>query len=298
MTATLPRLATDPPKFDLQSHSRHSDGALAPAEVVRAGAESGLELLALSDHDSVGGVREACEAGAEAGLRVVTAVEISTIDVRGADLHILGYLVDDRDPRLLERLAGYRAQREGRAAAIVDAIKGLGFEVDQAALDARSANGESIGRPHLAQAVVSHPANAERLEQEGHTEPTSFLVAYLIEGTPAFVPREGPSVPDAIQAIHEAGGVAVWAHPFWDVEEADLVRDTIERFRSYGIDGVECFYPTHGEEQATLLADQCAALGLLSTGSSDYHGPEHRQFNRFRAFSTYGREPVLGPIAG
>jgi predicted metal-dependent phosphoesterase TrpH len=146
--------------------------------------------------------------------------------------------------------------------------------------------------------VVNHPANAERLAKEGHTEPSSFLVAYLIEGKPAFVPREGPSVPDAIQAIHEAGGVAVWAHPFWDVEEPDLVRDTIERFRSYGIDGVECFYPTFGEEQAGQLADQCAELGLLSTGSSDFHGPEHRQFNRFRAFSTHGREPVLGPIAG
>jgi predicted metal-dependent phosphoesterase TrpH len=291
-------LAADPPTFDLQSHSRHSDGALTPREVVRAGADAGVEILALSDHDTVGGVGEAREAGAEFGLRVVPAVEISTIDKRGADLHILGYLIDEQDPRLLERLEGYRGQREGRAAAIVSAIKELGFEVDQDALDARSARGESIGRPHLAEAVVSHPANAERLAQDGHTEPSAFLVAYLIEGTPAFVPRKGPSVPDAITAIHEAGGVAVWAHPFWDVEEPDLVRETVERFRSYGIDGVECFYPTHDAEQAALLADQCAELGLLSTGSSDFHGPEHRQFNRFRAFSTHGREPVLGPIAG
>jgi predicted metal-dependent phosphoesterase TrpH len=284
------------PTFDLQSHSRHSDGALAPAEVVRAAADAGVELLALSDHDSVGGVGEARQAGAEVGLRVVPAVEISTIDVRGADLHILGYLVDEDDPGLLERLEGYRAQREGRAAAIVEAIKGLGFEVDQAALDARSARGESIGRPHLAQAVVSHPGNAERLAAEGRTEPSAFLVAYLIEGKPAFVPRQGPSVPDAIAAIHESGGVAVWAHPFWDVEQPDAVRETVERFHSYGLDGVECFYPTHDAEQAGLLADQSAELGLLTTGSSDFHGPEHRQFNRFRAFSTHGREPVLGPI--
>jgi predicted metal-dependent phosphoesterase TrpH len=286
------------PAFDLQSHSRHSDGALAPAEVVRAAADAGVELLALSDHDSVGGVREACEAGAELGVRVVPAVEISTIDVRGADLHILGYLIDDGDAELLERLEGYRAQREGRAAAIVEAIKGLGFEVDQAMLDTRAAKGQSIGRPHLAEAVVSHPDNAERLAAEGRTEPSAFLVAYLIEDKPAFVPRQGPSVPDAIRAIHDARGVAVWAHPFWDVEEPDAVRETVERFRSYGIDGVECFYPTHDAEQAGLLADQCAELGLLTTGSSDFHGPEHRQFNRFRAFSTYGREPELGPISG
>jgi predicted metal-dependent phosphoesterase TrpH len=291
-------LAAEPPTFDLQSHSRHSDGALAPADVVRAAADAGVELLSLSDHDSVSGVGEAREAGEELGVGVVPAVEISSIDVRGADLHILGYLIDERDPRLLERLEGYRAQREGRAAAIVEAIKELGFEVDQAALDARAAKGESIGRPHLAQAVVSHPANAERLAAEGRTEPSAFLVAYLIEGKPAFVPRQGPSVPDAILAIHEAGGLAVWAHPFWDVAEAGTVRETVERFRSYGVDGVECFYPTHSPEQTALLADQCAELGLLSTGSSDFHGHEHRQFCRFRAFSTYGREPVLGPIAG
>jgi predicted metal-dependent phosphoesterase TrpH len=296
--ATLARLAIDPPTFDLQSHSRHSDGALAPAEVVRAAAEAGVELLALSDHDSAGGVPEAREAGAELGLRVVPAVEISTIDARGADLHILGYLIDDRDPRLLERLEGYRAQREGRAAAIVDAIRALGFEVDEAMLDARAAQGQSIGRPHLAQAVVTHPGNAERLAAQGCTEPSAFLVAYLIEGKPAFVPRQGPSVAEAILAIHEAGGLAVWAHPFWDVEEPDAVRDTVERFRSCGLDGVECFYPTHDADQAGRLADQCAELGLLTTGSSDFHGPEHRQFNRFRAFSTHGRVPVLGPIAG
>jgi 3',5'-nucleoside bisphosphate phosphatase len=291
-------LTVEPPTFDLQSHSRHSDGALAPAEVVRSAADAGVQLLALSDHDSVGGVRDAREAGEELGVRVVPAVEISTIDVRGADLHILGYLIDEGDAELLQRLEGYRAQREGRATAIVEKIKELGFEVDQAALDARSAKGESIGRPHLAGAVVNHPANAERLAAEGHHEPSSFLVAYLIEGKPAFVPREGPSVPDAIGAIHDAGGLAVWAHPFWDVAESDAVRETVERFRSYGLDGVECFYPTHSAEQTAMLADQCAGLGLLSTGSSDFHGPEHREFNRFRAFSTHGQEPVLGPIAG
>jgi predicted metal-dependent phosphoesterase TrpH len=269
-----------------------------PAEVVRAAAEAGVELLALSDHDSVGGVHEALRAGEEHGVRVVPAVEISTIDVRGADLHILGYLIESDDHDLLARLEGYRGQREGRALAIVEKIKELGFEVDQAALDARAAKGESIGRPHLAQAVVSHPANAERLKADGLIEPSAFLVAYLIEGKPAFVPRQGPSVPEAISAIHEARGVAVWAHPFWDVEEPDLVRETVERFRSHGLDGVECFYPTHSAEQTAQLADQCADLALLTTGSSDYHGPEHRQFNRFRAFSTHGRDAVLGPIAG
>ncbi|MGI8573232.1 MAG: PHP domain-containing protein [Solirubrobacteraceae bacterium] len=286
------------PSFDLQSHSRHSDGALSPAEVVEAAAHAGVELLALSDHDNVDGVPEARGAALDAGIRLVPAVEISAIDRGQSDLHILGYLIDDRDPPLLGRLEGYRAQREGRAQAMVDALRELGFEIDESGLDARTAQGKSIGRPHLAQAVVSHPANAERLAEEQREEASTFLEAYLIDGRPAFRPREGPTVEESIEAIHEAGGVAVWAHPFWDIPEADAVLETIDRFRSFGIDGVECFYPTHGPEEAALLAERCTELALLSTGSSDFHGPAHRLFSSFRAFKTYGHEPRLGPIAG
>ncbi len=288
----------DRPTFDLQSHSRHSDGALAPSEVVAAAAEAGVELLALSDHDSVDGLPEARSAAAEVSIRLVPAVEISAIDRGQSDLHILGYVMDDRDPVLLSRLESYRAQREGRATAMAQALRALGFELDQEALDARAAQDKSIGRPHLAQAVVSHPANAKRLAAEQREEASAFLEAYLIDGQPAFRPREGPSVQESIEAIHDAGGVAVWAHPFWDIPETAAVLETVDRFRSFGIDGVECFYPTHSAEQTGLLADRCAELGLLSTGSSDYHGPGHRLFSQFRVFSTYGRRPMLGPIAG
>jgi 3',5'-nucleoside bisphosphate phosphatase len=285
------------PTFDLQSHSRHSDGALAPAEVVAAAAGAGVELLALSDHDTVDGVAEARAAAGEHGIRLVPAVEISAIERGQSDLHILGYLIDERDPLLLSRLEAYRAQREGRAQAMALALRELGFELDDAVLEARAAEGKSIGRPHLAQAVVSHPGNSARLAGEEREDATAFLVAYLIEGRPAFRAREGPSVPESIDAIHEAGGVAVWAHPFWDIADADAVLATVARFQSFGIDGVECFYATHGPEQAALLADRCAELDLLTTGSSDFHGPAHRHFSRFRAFRTYGRKPRLGPIA-
>ena len=146
--------------------------------------------------------------------------------------------------------------------------------------------------------MVRHPANVARLADEKLKGLSAFLEAYLIEGRPAFVPRRGPSVAEAIGTIHDAAGVAVWAHPFWDIPGPDEVSATIDRFRGDGVDGVECFYPTHTREQATLLADRCTDLNLLSTGSSDFHGPEHRVFPAFRAFSTYGRTPVLGPIEG
>jgi hypothetical protein len=288
--------AAESPSFDLQSHSRHSDGALAPAEVVAAAAEAGVELLALSDHDTVDGVQEALDASARLPIRIVAAVEISAVDGDQGDLHILGYLVDHRDETLLGRLRGYRSQRWSRASGMADALRKLGFELDEALLDARARAGKSIGRPHLAQAVVGHPANAERLEAEGRTDASAFLEAYLIEGRPAFVPRQGPSVPESIATIHEAGGVAVWAHPFWDVSAPQSVIETIDRFRAYGVDGVECFYATHARPQAELLADRCAELGLLSTGSADFHGPEHARFSRFLAFELHGLGPRLGKI--
>ncbi len=276
----------------------HSDGALAPSEVVAAAGAAGVQLLALTDHDSVDGVDEAARTAAERGVRLVSAIEISALDSGQGDLHVLGYLIDHHDPVLLDRLRSYRADRERRAEAMAQAVHELGFELDEAALAARAEQGRSIGRPHLAGAVVGHPANAQRLAAEGCLDPSAFLVAYLIEGRPAFRQRSRPTVADSIEAIHDAGGVAIWAHPFWDVSEPQAVLDTIDRFRAVGLDGVECFYATHTRDQSDLLADRCAQLGLLSTGSSDFHGPKHRQFSSFRAFSTYGREPVLGPIGG
>ena len=290
-------MSVERPTFDLQSHSRHSDGTLAPREVVHAAAQDGVKLLALSDHDTVDGVGEAANAAVEVDIRLVPAVEISAIDQGKTDLHILGYLVDPKDGTLASRLREYRGDREHRAQRMAQALRELGFELNEAPIEERIAQGKSVGRPHLAQAGVGHPANAERLAAEARADPTAFLVGYLIEGAPAFRPRLHPSIEESIEAIHDAGGVAVWAHPFWDVDDPDEVLAAIARFRSFGLDGVECFYATHTREQTELLVARCAELDLLSTGSSDFHGPEHRQFSRFRAFSTYGHEPVLGPIS-
>lgn len=291
-------MSADPPTFDLQSHSLCSDGALEPWEVVKSAAQAGVELLALSDHDTVDGVPEAGDAAAEVDVRLVPAVEISSVDRDQQDLHILGYLIDHRDPELRDRLRAWREDRVRRAEAMGAALRELGYELDESDLALRSAKGKPIGRPHLAEAVVHHPANQARLEREGLAERSAFLEAYLIDGRPAFRPRTKPTVAESIRVIHDAGGVAVWAHPFWDVEAAPEVLETVDRFRAWGLDGVECFYATHTREQTELLADRCAELGLLSTGSSDFHGPRHRLFSRFRAFSTYGRTPALGPIAG
>ena len=285
------------PAFDLQSHSLHSDGVLPAAQVVENAARAGVELLALSDHDTVDGVDEALAAGAAQGVRVVPATEISAVDGPYEDLHVLGYGIDHRSARLGERLLDARGDRERRADAMAKKLRELGFEVDPAPIDARKAAGKPVGRPHLAAAVIAHPANAERLRTEGLEDVSSFIPAYLIQGTPGYVARTHPTVEEAIEWIHEAAGVAVWAHPFWDIKDPAEVLAAIERYRAAGLDGVEVFYTAHDRDQTLLLSERCHELGMLATGSSDYHGPEHRLFSRFRDFELHDCAPNLGPIA-
>jgi predicted metal-dependent phosphoesterase TrpH len=176
-------------------------------------------------------------------------------------------------------------------------LRELGFELDEEALDRRRAAGGTVGRPHLAEAVLSAPANAGRLRDEGLETVTDVIVAYLIEDRPAFAGRTMPRIEEAINLVHEHGGVAIWAHPFWDVEDPSAVRATFERYVEAGVDGIEAFYVTHDEEQTRFAAGLAEERGLLRTGSADFHGPGHRLFSRFLAFSLHGLEPDLGGIA-
>jgi predicted metal-dependent phosphoesterase TrpH len=286
------------PKFDLQSHSTHSDGQLPVEEVVRAAADAGVELLALSDHDSVEGVEAALATASVAGIKLVPAVELSAVEQDYEDYHVLGYGIDHRDPVLLERTADARADRYRRADAMAERLEELGFAVDHTILDARRSTGAVLGRPHLATAVVTHPDNAQRLEEADLETIERFIPAYLIPGKPAYRPRTRPTVRDAIGWIHDAGGVAIWAHPFWDVSETKTVLANIDRYQQWGLDGVECFYPTFSAEQTLTVARYCRERGLLTTGSSDFHGPKHKLFSRFLVHELHGEEPELGPIAG
>lgn len=287
----------DAPRFELQGHSIYSDGELSPADTVKAAKQAGVELFALTDHDSVDGVAEALDTAAQIGLRVVAAVELSVLDPVASDLHVCAYLIDPADAALAAQLARSRDDRERRAGRMVEALMENGWEIDHEPLNRRAAAGSTIGRPHLAQAVVSHPGNAERLAREQLADASAFLEAYLIEGKPAFREREAPSVAEAVELIHGAGGIAVWAHPFWDVDGDAEVIATLERFSGLGLDGVEAFYVTHTRAQTDLLVRRASELSLLTTGSSDFHGPHHRRFNKFRSFNTFGHRPNLGPLA-
>jgi predicted metal-dependent phosphoesterase TrpH len=284
------------PDFDLQSHSIHSDGALAPADVVAHAAAAGMRLIALTDHDTVDGVAEALRAAGEHGLRCSPAAELSSVSGEFEDLHVCGYELSHDDPELRATLADFRADRGRRIWAMADRMEDLGFALDRTELRAREAGGSPLGRPHLADAVLAHPANAAKLRAEGIDGKNKLFPPYLVPGAIAYVARSRPTVEDAIEVIHAAGGVAVWAHPFWDIAERPTVLAALDRFAAAGLDGVEVFYATHDEEHTRFLHAAVRARGLLATGSSDFHGPAHERFNRFGAFSLYGLDPVLGPI--
>lgn len=287
-------------RFDLQSHSTCSDGTLAPEQVVAAAAAAGVELLALTDHDTVAGVSDAVAAGAREGVKVVPAIEISALDESGRtprELHVLGYLIDHLSPAFQQTLADFLSDRERRTLRMRDALKELGLQLEEAEIEERIAKGQPIGRPHLAEAALRCEANAQRLASEGIDDVGSLIRGYLIEGRPAFRLRQTPTVAESIAAIHAASGVAVWAHPFWDVSDAQEALEMLDRFQALGVDGVEAFYVTHDERQTKLLYERCEQAGLLSTGSTDFHGPDNRLFSKFLAFETYGLSPNLGPIA-
>ena len=234
--------------------------------------------------------------GSGAGIRVVTAVEISSVDRDEQDLHILGYVVDHHDAVLRERL--------GPGAGIASSAptrwpRRCARSATSSTIPSSSGAGPRAKRSaaHLADAVVRHPANAERLTSEGLDERSAFLEAYLIDGKPAFKPRTKPTVSESIAAIHDAGGVAVWATRSGTSMHAPDVLETIDRFRELGARRRRVLL-RHPHPRAGRAARRpLRGAGLLTTGSSDFHGPEHRLFSKFRAFSTYGREPSLGPIA-
>jgi len=265
--------------IELQAHSTVSDGQLAPAEVVAQAWEAGVTTLALTDHDAIAGVPEAEEAARGLGVELVPAIEMSCVHEYAEDLHVCGYWVD------LEKIAPAceRAQQErvDRAEAIIQRLRNWGFEVKLEDAIAEAGDALSIGRPHIARAAGA----------TGDLGP--FFEEYLVPRAKAFVPRQWPTAEQAIDLIHESGGVAVIAHPYWDIKDCTEVEDLI---RSLEADGVETFYPSHTKEQTQHLLELCSELNLIPTASSDYHGPTHKTFSKFGAYDTYGlADPQVPP---
>lgn len=267
--------------IELQAHSTVSDGELPPAGVVEAAAQAGVTVLALTDHDAVDGVPEAAGAADRLGLTLLTGVELSSTHEDAEDLHVCGYGIDLEAIRpACERAQHERTERAGEICARLSE-HGVPVTLEDAITEAGDAR--SVGRPHIARAAGARDMNA-------------FFAEYLVPGAAAFVPRRWPTTAEAVEIVHEAGGAAVLAHPFWDVDDAARVALLVE---SAPFDGIECFYPAHTREQTAFLVDLCRRRGLSTTASSDFHGPGHKRFSRFGAYSTFGfgepQVPVPAP---
>lgn len=250
-------------RIDLHCHSTASDGTLTPAELVRAGAAAGLDVMAITDHDTTGGWAVA-EGARPAGLRLVRGAELSCrwYGVQPAiPLHLLAYLFDPAEPRLAADLARMRTDREQRAERIVDRLRADGVAISWSEVHAYAAGG-SVGRPHIAQALIR--AGLVRTTDE------AFASRWL--GSRYFVPKADLDVFEAVRAVRGAGGVPVFAHPR-ATKRGRVVPDAlIADLATAGLFGLEADHEDHSPAEREQIRDLAAALGLVVTGSSDFHG--------------------------
>jgi len=242
-------------RIDLHLHSTASDGVLAPADLVAAAQAGGVTVIALTDHDSIGGVADARQAGAAAGVEVIAGVELSA-HIEEREVHVLGLHLDRMDT-LAARLDGLAQARRDRAREIVERLNAVGVRIefdDVLALAGVCA----LGRPHVARALVAHGW--------AHDHRDAFD-RYLLPGRPGYVAKRRLPVREAIDYLHEAGGLAVLAHP--------SAEDSLERLTAFaadGLDGLEVAHPSLGAEDRARLGAIAHHLGLVKSGGSDWHG--------------------------
>jgi predicted metal-dependent phosphoesterase TrpH len=240
---------------DLHLHSTASDGALPPAQVVAAAARAGLAAVALTDHDTIDGVAEARAEGERQGVRVIPGVELSATDAAG-EVHLLGLHLSRTD-ELQQLLGSFREVRRERAVRMVERLNALGVPVTLEAVLAQAGTGV-IGRPHVARALVAGGWVRDMRDA---------FERWLGSGRPANVEKKRLELGEAIELVHEAGGLAVLAHP-----GADATRARLEELRALGLDGVEVRHPSHSAEDMARIGALADHLGLVPSGGSDWHG--------------------------
>ena len=250
-------------RIDLHCHSTASDGTLTPAELVTAGAQAGLDVMAITDHDTTGGWAEASEARPD-GLRLVRGAELSCrwYGVEPSiPLHLLAYLFDPDEPRLAADLARVREDRERRAEKIVERLRADGVDVSWPEILVY-ARGGSVGRPHIAQALIR--AGLVRTTDE------AFASRWL--GARYLVPKADLDVFEAVRSVREAGGVAVFAHPRATRRGRVVPDQLIVDLAAAGLFGLEADHEDHSPDERAAVRALAERLGLVVTGSSDFHG--------------------------
>ena len=248
-------------RLDLHIHTTASDGAWSPEKVVRAAAHGGLDVIAISDHDTTGAVAAAQEAAAEVNLQVIPAMEASST-WHGREIHVLGYFLDPSLPALVAHETRARGLREDRMREMVRRLVEQGLDVTFA--DVEEAAGPergSIARPHLARVLAS--------KGYASSVPDAFN-RFIGDECEAFVPTELQNPTEAIEMLCAAGGLPVWAHP-----PRDLVDVLLPCMLKAGLRGIEVYRPSHRRNDVLRLEGICRTSGLLKSGGSDWHAPEY-----------------------
>jgi predicted metal-dependent phosphoesterase TrpH len=250
-------------RIDLHTHSSLSDGTDTPSGLVDQARQVGLDVIALTDHDTFAGLDEAVSRGEQVGVRVIRGMELSC-SRGGQSVHLLAYEADPASPGLAAEMAKVRGGRMGRLAGVLQRLAELGVPVTEEQVLAEVDQSPSVGRPHIADAMVKAGHVADR---------TEAFERFLADGGPAHVPRYAIDVERGIDLVHDAGGVAVIAHPWGRGREHILPPGVLRRLASeQALDGVEVHHQDHDADIRVRLGALAGELGLLATGSSDYHG--------------------------
>ena len=245
-------------QIDLHLHTIRSDGRLTPTELVKLVTAQGVTVAAVTDHDSTEGLDEAfAEAAHHPGLRLIPGIEMSVDHPGGGDLHLLGYFLEYQDSSFQEFLQSSRDARVGGAKRMVEKLTELGLPLDWERVQ-EIAEGASIGRPHIAHAMV---------ERGYINSPKEAFNGYLEDGGKAHIPRPHISLRDAVQLIKSVGGVAVLAHPIYVNGYLELV----PQLGDFGVAGMEVHYAEYSQQQRVHLARLADRYGLVPCGGSDYH---------------------------
>lgn len=241
---------------DLHLHTNFSDGTYTPEELVSHAGRHGLAAMSLTDHDTVEGCTRMATACKEAGIEFLTGTEL-TADLNGIELHLLAYCIDIDDPKLLSEVSRYQTVRQDRIREMVARLNRLDIPLKADAVF-QIANCRSPGRPHVARALVQAGLCGSMDEA---------FDRFLKVNRPAWVPKSKMSAIDSIKLIHEAGGVAVMAHPGLNRTD-DIIPALVEA----GLDGIECFHSKHSTSTSQHYLELADKYHLLVTGGSDCHG--------------------------
>jgi len=245
-------------EYDLHVHTNASDGLFSPPEIIDMAYKAGLKGIAITDHDTLEGLAQAQAYLGEKQIPMefIPGVELNT-EYKQTEIHILGYYIDYQQGKLVNYLAQIKKQRGARAEQMVEKLNNLGFDVSFAQVESL-AQGDSIGRPHIAMALI----------EKGYVSSVEEAFEKLLgQGKPAYVPRYKFLPQEAIALIKEAGGIAVLAHPGL-VKEQRCVAEILKM----GLDGIEVFYPQHTQEEIDYFLHLSRSNKLIITGGSDFHG--------------------------